>query len=82
MEQVSKGLSENKEQSIFMKDYHSLHEKGLQSVENQMSQSNVRPSLIGALGFANLFQCVSVLNTAAFGEEKAKRVLSGIEKGI
>ena len=47
-----------------------------------MTQSNVRPSLIGSLGAANLFQCISVLNTAAFGEERAKRVLSGIEKGI
>ena len=65
-----------------MKDYQDLHDKGLDRVQEQMTQSNVRPSLVGALGAPTIFQCVSVINTTLFGEEKAKRVLSGIEKGI
>ena len=33
MNEVGKGLSQNKEQSIFMKDYYQLHQMGLQGVE-------------------------------------------------
>ena len=40
-----------------------------------------RPSVISVFGPA-IFAGISVVNTQIFGEERAKKVLAGVEKGI
>ena len=78
MKQVGEQLADRE----FFKDYQNLHQEALKDIEGQMEQQRVRPSLLSVLGTPAIFSCISSINTQILGEEKAKLVLAGIEKGV
>ena len=47
-----------------------------------METDRVRPSVLSVMGAPAIFSCISSINTKILGEEKAKMVLAGIEKGV
>ena len=78
MKQVGHDLSSKP----FFKDYETLHSSSLSDIESQMEDQRVRPSLLSVLGGPAIFSCISQINTSVLGEEKAKMVMAGIEKGV
>ena len=67
----------------FYSEYKELHTSQMDELQSKINHPEVRsrPSVISVFGPA-IFAGISVVNTQIFGEERAKKVLAGVEKGI
>ena len=82
IKEMASGLNQQPGDYLYQ-DLETMHSEHFDSILSKMPESEfrTRPSLLSEFAPA-IFKCISVVNTRIWGQDRAKRVIAGMEKGI